>query len=141
MKVRQCIQAVIFDEENKKFLLIKKFDPLLDKFTWRLVKGGIDSGETEVEAVKREVFEEVGLKSIGVVRKLHYYEYQLKNMKVAVSVHLVKASISEEVKLQGETEYESAIIDSVWLPKEEAVKQVYFDDEKKAITICYCGSK
>lgn len=135
MKVRQCIQAVIFDEENKKFLLIKKFDPLLDKFTWRLVKGGIDPGETEVETVKREVFEEVGLKSIEVVRKLHYYEYQLKNMKVAVSVHLVKASISEEVKLQGETEYESAIIDSVWLPKEEAVKQVYFDDEKKAITI------
>ncbi len=135
MKVRQCIQAVIFDEENKKFLLIKKFDPLLDKFTWRLVKGGIDPGETEVEAVKREVFEEVGLKSTEVVRKLNYYEYQLKNMKVAVSVHLVKASIGEEIKLQGETEYESAIIDSVWLPKEEAVKQVYFNDEKKAITI------
>jgi 8-oxo-dGTP pyrophosphatase MutT (NUDIX family) len=42
--------------------------------SWSFPKGGIDEGETELQAAKREVFEETGLKDIAEVGELGSYE-------------------------------------------------------------------
>lgn len=42
--------------------------------SWSFPKGGIEEGETELEAAVREIFEETGLKDITLVEKLGSYE-------------------------------------------------------------------
>ena len=103
---RPSVQAVIYDRENEKFLIIGKRHFKTGNIIWRLVKGGIEQRETETEALKREILEEVGLKKNTIGEKVHYYEYfyeyeQIK-MKNMVSSYFVKADISEKVLLQGE---------------------------------------
>ena len=140
MKTRPSVQAVIYDGGAKKFLLIKKFDADLKKFCWRLVKGGIENNESETEAVEREVLEEVGLEDIEVGKKVHSYEFLWKDMKVTVSCYVVKADMKDDLKLQGKTEFESAIVDSAWLPRDEALERLYWEDEKRAISFSFDAS-
>jgi len=86
MKVRYSVQVVIIDEKNKRFLLIKQFDKRKKRYLWRLVKGGIEKGETEEQAVKREIQEEVGLEDTKIIDKIHNYEYIFPPKKF--SLHL-----------------------------------------------------
>jgi len=53
---RAAVGAYIVNEEGK-FLVVLKHN-YVDK--WNIVKGGIEKGETELEALKREISEELG---------------------------------------------------------------------------------
>lgn len=54
---RACVAALIVDENNR-FLLTRLADA--DKDSWDFVKGGIHVGESDEEALDREVEEELG---------------------------------------------------------------------------------
>lgn len=54
---RVSLKAVIRNHENK-VLLVKEYE----SNTWSLPGGGMDHGETEIEALARELCEEVGYK-------------------------------------------------------------------------------
>jgi bis(5'-nucleosidyl)-tetraphosphatase len=63
--------------KQRKYLILKR------KLHWRgyeFPKGGIEDGETELDAVKREVFEETGLeiKKITNHKKIGKYDYSRK---------------------------------------------------------------
>ena len=134
---RPSVQAVIYDRENEKFLIIGKRHFKTGNIIWRLVKGGIEQGETETEALKREILEEVGLKKNTIGEKVHYYEYfyeyeQIK-MKNMVSSYFVKADISEKVLLQGESADEMPIVDYAWLSYYETLKKLFWKKEKQSV--------
>ncbi|EFK95169.1 protein containing NUDIX hydrolase, core domain [sediment metagenome] len=59
---RVSVKALILDEE-KRFLLVKQ-----DNGYWEFPGGGLDYGETPQDCIKRELFEELGLKVIRVDR-------------------------------------------------------------------------
>jgi len=126
MKLRKEVQAVIFAKES--FLLIKKYDAALNGFHWRLVKGGIEKGESETNALRREISEEVGLKNIELVDKIYNYMYTFRDIKNKVSVYLVNADLNEKVKLS-----EEAIIDFVWENSETAIKKLKWEEERNAL--------
>jgi 8-oxo-dGTP pyrophosphatase MutT (NUDIX family) len=42
--------------------------------SWSLPKGHIDEGETALDAAKREIYEETGLKSLKLIKELPGYE-------------------------------------------------------------------
>ena len=130
MRVRHEIQAVIFDEvrNDKKVLLLKKLDFSAKRFRWRLLKGGVNEGETEAEAVRREVFEETGLRNLEILSKVHRYEFVFRNTKHLVSSYLTKANSRELVKLQ-----KSEVADYIWITKEKALHMLYWNNEKEAI--------
>ena len=130
MRVRHEIQAVIFDEvrNDKKVLLLKKLDFSAKRFRWRLLKGGVNEGETEAEAVRREVFEETGLRNVEILSKVHRYEFVFRNTKHLVSSYLTKANSRELVKLQ-----KSEVADYIWITKEKALHMLYWNNEKEAI--------
>ncbi len=130
LRVRHEIQAVIFDEvgNDKKVLLLKKLDFSAKRFRWRLLKGGVKEGETEAEALRREVFEETGLKNVKILSKVHRYEFVFRNTKHLVSSYLTKANSRELVKLQ-----KSEVADYIWITKEEALNLLYWNNEKEAI--------
>lgn len=130
VKVRRDVQAVIFDESEgeRKVLLVKKPDFSARRHRWRLLKGGVESGETETEALKREIFEELGLKNVRIVGKVHSYEFVFKDTKHMVSSYLVKADSKETITLQ-----KSEVADYVWAPKEKAVETLFWNNEKEAV--------
>ena len=131
---RRSVQAVILDADEGKVLLIRKHNSVRDELVWRLVKGGVAEGETDPEAMRREIEEEVGLRDVRVLEKVYYYEFQHMDLRHMVSVYLVDADMDEEVTLQGETVEESAIVDHAWLTPEEALETLYWETEKRSVT-------
>ncbi|MFD3157900.1 NUDIX domain-containing protein [Haloimpatiens sp. FM7330] len=65
------IQAFIFTSKKKFRILILKRIPERSGY-WQPVCGGIEEGEEPIEAVKREVFEETGLRNIKNIIDLQY---------------------------------------------------------------------
>jgi 8-oxo-dGTP pyrophosphatase MutT (NUDIX family) len=132
MRVRLEVQGVIFDdaEGEKKVLLLKKMDFSAKSYRWRLLKGGVNSGETDVEALQREIFEESGLKNIKVLEKIHGYWFVFKGVKHVVSCYLVKANSKTPLKLQ-----KSEVSDYLWTTKEQAISMLHWNHEKDAVRI------
>jgi len=129
-KVRRDVQAVIFDESDgeKKVLLVKKPDFSVRRHRWRLLKGGVESGETETEALKREILEELGLKNVQVMGRVHSYEFVFKDTRHLVSSYPVKGDSEETIRLQ-----RSEVIDYAWMPMDEAVETLFWNNEKEAV--------
>ncbi len=128
--IRHEVQAVIFDEvkNTKKVLILKKVDYSERRYRWRLLKGGLNQGETETEGLQREILEETGLRSIIILSKVHAYEFFFKRMKHMVSSYLVKADSQEPIKLQKEE-----VAGYVWTTKEEALQMLHWNNEKEAL--------
>jgi 8-oxo-dGTP pyrophosphatase MutT (NUDIX family) len=62
---RQAVVAII--QQSNKFLLVKRSDYIeTAKGYWCPVSGGIEENETQEQALKREVMEEVGLDVVAV---------------------------------------------------------------------------
>jgi len=130
---RPSVQAVIYDAEKGKTLLIEKHNTIRDVLVWRLVKGGVAEGETEPEALKREIKEEVGLKDVHIHEKIYCYEFVYIDKRHLVSVYLVEADMDEAIMLQVESEEESTILDHAWLLLDEALETLYWKTEKNSI--------
>jgi len=54
-----CVAVVVLDEQGK-VLLVRQFRHAVDRFLLEIPAGGIDSGEEPVDAVRRELQEEIG---------------------------------------------------------------------------------
>ena len=57
-RIRQAARAVVLDQDDR--ILLVSFDGL-EHTVWLTTGGGIDEGETDEDAVRRELWEEVGL--------------------------------------------------------------------------------
>ena len=130
MRIRRDVQAVIFcnSDGEEKFLLVKKLEFSARRFRWRLLKGGVKTGETEVEALKREIFEEVGLENVQVLDKVYSYQFTFKNVRHMVSSYKVKANLHERIRLQT-----SEVVGYIWVPKEKAIRMLRWKNERKAL--------
>ena len=130
MRVRHEVQAVIFDEatSSKQVLILKKIDFSAKRYRWRLLKGGVNDGETETEAMHREIFEETGLKNVKILGKVHSYEFVFKSVRHIVSGYLVKADSKEPIKLQ-----KSEVADCLWTTKENALQMLHWNNERDAV--------
>lgn len=127
MQVRKEVQAVILNEENK-ILLVKKLDLKNYTYRWRLLKGGVEGNETEEQALRREIEEEIGLKKLEIGEKIFEYDFIFQKILHKVFSFIVKADSTEKIKLQTKE-----IVDSVWIPKEQAIKMLYWKNEKEAV--------
>ena len=74
MKVELVVKGIIFDEQQKRILLLKRSDKEdIGIGTWEGVGGAVEEGESLEEALCREIQEEAGL-SVKV-DKLAYVSY------------------------------------------------------------------
>ena len=128
--VRQEVQAVIFDEVGnaKKVLILKKIDYSARRHSWRLLKGGVHNGETEIQGLQREIYEETGLKNVKILGKVQTYEFTFRGIRHIVSSYLVRADSKEPVRLQ-----KSEVADYIWTTKQEALQMLYWNNEKSAL--------
>ena len=74
-RYRRGVGMVIINTKNKIFIG-QRFDK--DKSAWQMPQGGIDKGEKTVDAVKREMHEETGIKKnfeiLYETKTWHYYK-------------------------------------------------------------------
>jgi 8-oxo-dGTP pyrophosphatase MutT (NUDIX family) len=130
MRVRHEVQAVIFDEADggKHVLILKKKDFSAKRHRWRLLKGGVNEGETEVEALQREIFEEAGLRKLKILDRVNAYQFVFRNVRHVVSSYLVKADRTESIKLQ-----ESEVDDYLWTNRDKALRMLHWSNERDAL--------
>jgi len=129
MNIRNEVQAVLFDKSRGHLvLLVQKKDTRIPRFRWRLLKGGVDRGETKVDALRREILEETGMKGIRILQQIHDYEFVFKETLHRVSSFLVEADSREPIRLQ-----ESELSDYLWTDPGSAATLLYWTNEKEAL--------
>ena len=111
--VGDVVFALCYSPEEKKFYLIKQFRPFYyvrkEKYKFELVGGLVDEGETLTKALKREIKEEIGVKTLKLKKLTKYcpvpgysdeivYVYYAEVEKIKDS-HLYNKFENEEIKV------------------------------------------
>ena len=111
--IGDVVFALCYSPEEKKFYLIKQFRPFYyvrkEKYKFELVGGLVDEGETLTQALKREIKEEIGVKTLKLKKLTKYcpvpgysdeivYVYYAEVEKIKDS-HLYNKFENEEIKV------------------------------------------
>ena len=102
---------------GKEVLIIKDTEG-----NWGFPKGHLLKGETEEEAAKREIKEEVGLE-IELLDLREEIEYIMPNGIKKRVIYFLALPITKDVKIQP-----SEVLESKWMDIDEARKTLTFDD-------------
>ena len=111
--VGDVVFALCYSPEEKKFYLIKQFRPFYyvrkEKYKFELVGGLVDKGETLTKALKREIKEEIGVKTLKLKKLtkycpvpgysdeiVHVYYAEVEKIKDS---HLYNKFENEEIKV------------------------------------------
>ena len=75
LPMRIGVGIIVLNNNNKIFVAKRKDNPV-DK--WQMPQGGVDVGEDDLSAMKRELMEETSIKNIKIIKKIDkIYEYEL----------------------------------------------------------------
>ena len=111
--VGDVVFALCYSPEEKKFYLIKQFRPFYyvrkEKYRFELVGGLVDKGENLTQALKREIMEEIGVKTLKIKKLTKYcpvpgYSDEIVNVYYAEvekikRSHLYNKFENEEIKV------------------------------------------
>jgi len=83
--IRENVQVYIYSQECEKVLMLKRTEERSGY--WQPVCGGIEAGETLIEAGIREVYEETGIREYKeLIRLANEYEYH--EPKNGIKMHM-----------------------------------------------------
>lgn len=126
MKYEKSAGSIIWRENNDtiEYLMIQSQPYKQFKSAWAFPKGHLEADESERDAAKREVFEEVGLKVEFDNNFEQSYSYHLTpEIKKTVTLFLAKYNDEQKIKRQ-----ESEIKSVEWLSYEAAQKRLSEQD-------------
>lgn len=89
IEIRKSVGAVLFTEKEQiiNFLLVKAGK----KNYWEFPKGKQEEGESELETLKREIFEETGVVNLEIIDDFRFsYYIDLPNQKREIIYYLAK---------------------------------------------------
>lgn len=131
MQIRREVQAVLYNRFGKdtRILLVRKLDAKNHGPRWRLLKGGIESGESEKQALEREIFEEVGLRDVSIEGKINEYEFDYDGTLHQISSYAVKVMTNAPLKLQLDE-----IVDAGWVPVGQVPKLLFWKNERDSVS-------
>jgi len=98
---------------------------------WDFPKGAIEPGESEVDTVRREVWEETGIRDIEIIpgfrKKIHYFYRKSGQLVKKTVVFYLARSPTKNITLS----YEH--IGYVWLDYEKALKKLTFRTAREVL--------
>lgn len=120
--------AVIFRRENKEFFFLLLRYPAGH---WDFVKGKIETGEIPIETVKRETFEETGIKDLefidGFQKEIEYeFLFNCDTIHKKVIFFLAETK-TKKVSISHEH------LDYLWLKYNDALKKITFENAKNVL--------
>ncbi|MEU5052057.1 NUDIX domain-containing protein [Streptomyces sp. NPDC021096] len=95
---KTVVGAVIADNDGKVLLLHRPADDYLGGL-WELPSGGVDAGETLIEALGREVAEETGLTVTAVGGYLGHFDYRSGSVRATRQFNFAATVTGETVTL------------------------------------------
>ncbi|NJO07587.1 MAG: NUDIX domain-containing protein [Chloroflexaceae bacterium] len=119
MNIRQEVQAVIVNKN--KVLLAQKNNH------WRLPKGGLLDGENHLQALKRELNEEIRLTITDSVTPLFEYSFKTPGLVHEVVVYIVATSQNNLIADNVE------ITEAEWINLQDAKNMLSLKEEKECI--------
>ena len=76
LPLRIGVGVILLNDKNKVFVG-KRIDNQEGKY-WQMPQGGVDENENFLDAAKRELEEETGIKSVKLIKELnHWFSYDL----------------------------------------------------------------
>jgi len=122
-----------FVEHGGRFLLLHRQDHKPQGNTWGVPGGKVEKGETNIEAIIREIREELGF---------HADPKKMKLIKTTFVKYAEYDFVYEIYRLQFETKPQISIDikdhkDFVWVRPAEALKMNLIQDEDECIKLCY----
>ena len=82
LPMRSGVGIIILNNKNQVFVGKRKDNPANN---WQMPQGGVDKGESFIDAMKRELFEETGIKKIKILKELEkIYQYELPENLVGI---------------------------------------------------------
>jgi len=135
MRLPVQVQGILFRKTDGgvEYLLLKT-TPEREDF-WQPVTGGLEEGETEVEALKREVSEETGIKNfVGIIENVGYFEYAdahfVKGFDfIKEYVFGVEVNSNERIAIDGKEHSQFK-----WCSFQEALYLLKWEENKKALS-------
>lgn len=130
-RVIKKVRAIIYDIKKRKpyFLILHR---VLRWQGWEILKGTIEPGESNRQALEREIKEETGLKDFKIIKSLKKQEkwQALGSDYKIVDVFLVKADMNQKISLKQEIiEHDSY----QWVDKETALKKLTWPKSKEIL--------
>ena|SRR3989338_37561 len=127
MKQEKSAGAIVYRKEKEPIYLLLHYE----MGHWDLPKGNIESGEKDLETVKREIQEETCIKDIEILKdfkeKIHYYyKFEGELITKTVVFYLAKTD-TENVKLSFEH------IGFAWLSYDKALDKLTFKNAKEIL--------
>lgn len=135
MPIERSAGAIISRKEGKKIFYLLLHYPgashRAEKDYWDFPKGHIEKREKEIEAVKREIEEETGLKDIKFIEGFkewikYFFKFKDKNILKFVTFYLAETKTKD-------VEISSEHIGYEWLPYEEALTRLTFENAKEIL--------
>ncbi len=125
MRRERSAGAVVFNTKTKKYLLLH-----YPTGHWDFPKGHVEKGEKDVDAAKREIFEETGLEIEILFGFNEIIKYHFKEQGILIEkkvVYFLGITEKEEIKLSYEHD------GYAWLSYEDALERLTYDSSKKVL--------
>ena len=126
-KYVKCAGAIIINDNEEVAIVNQNYD------SWSLPKGHIDPGESKIDAAKRELYEETGIKNATLIKYIGKYgRYKIgldgqddKSEHKTIFIYLFK---SNQKKLEPIDPHNP---EAKWVPYKEVEKKLTHPHDKK----------
>ncbi len=120
--------AVLVENDKQEILFVYLHRYVLDEYQWEIPAGGVDKGETPLEAAAREVLEETGYSSVD--HELLYTYYPISGIGNKVW-HIVRCRATEHVD-----EFDQDEITAIkWFTRAEVAEMVRKQEIKDSFSL------